>query len=137
MREYTCADERRILKQYLTRYYRGKQWQEIMGIKLADIGAGNNIQEKCEVSILEKRLREQAEAAEEIAQEIMNVIDLLPDASTERTIMELRHIVCMPWREIHEAVHLTRSPCYKYYRRGLDALLNFQKVRRILELPSR
>ena len=131
------ADERRILKQHLTRYYQIKQRQELLRNRLAELQTGNQARKHGEISSVEKRIMEQAEAAEQSALEIMDIIELLQEASTERTIMELRHIDCKPWREVHAAVHLTRSPCYEYYKRGLDTLLKAPTVREAIGLVQR
>ena len=51
--------------------------------------------------------------------------------------IEVRHIDCKNWAEICDTVYLTRTPCAKYYNRGLDALLRMSKVRRTLGLEER
>ena len=58
----------------------------------------------------------------------MDTLDFLPPDSTEKYIMELRHIDCMSWADIQRTTHLTRSPCYDYYNKGLDRLLTYGKV---------
>ena len=62
--------------------------------------------------------------------------DLLPEDATERTILELRHLDCKPWREINRTVYLTASPCFEYYNRGLDTLLSMEQVRKTLGLSQ-
>ena len=52
--------------------------------------------------------------------------------STERDILEYRHIDCKSWAEIQRLVHLTRSPCFEYYNRGLDMLLARPEARKML-----
>lgn len=49
---------------------------------------------------------------------------------------KLKHNREKPWREIHRAVHLTRSPCFAYYNKGLDQLLAMQEVRLALGLDE-
>ena len=118
--------ERRILKQYLARYFKAKDRQKILNNRLG----------KGEASEIEARIREQAKEAERSANEVMDIIERLPAHSTERTIMELRHLDFMAWSEINRTVHLTATPCYEYYRRGLDALLKDAQVRAALGLPT-
>ena len=129
------ADERRKLKQFLTRYYRSKERQAILQDRLAklrhDLQRHGNVA-TTEIAEIEARINRQAERDGKIILEIMDVLDLLPDGSTERTILELRHIDCKPWTEIQRAVHFTRTPCFDYYNRGLDKLLEHPEVHKRL-----
>lgn len=123
-------DERRSLKQYLSRYYKAKEQRAILQNRLRLLQC--EMHEAADISRIEARIAKQAIREGEIVLEIMDIIDLLPFESMERTIMELRHIDCKPWKDIHKAVHLTRSPCYAYYNRGLDELLEHEEVQAVL-----
>ena len=127
--ERTQAAERRVLKKYLTRFFRAKEKQKTLQQRAAAIRADLG-----EASALEARVKAQAKAAERSALEIMDILDLLPEDATERTILELRHLDCKPWREINKTVYLTASPCFEYYNLGLDTLLSMDKVRHTLGL---
>lgn len=127
--ERAQAAERRVLKKYLTRFFRTKEKQKTLQQRAAAIRADIG-----EASALEARVKAQAEAAKRSALEIMDILDLLPEDATERTILELRHLDCKPWREINRIVYLTASPCFEYYNRGLDTLLSIDKVRYTLGL---
>lgn len=129
--ERTQASERRVLKKYLTRFFRAKEKQKTLQQRAAAIRADLG-----EASALEARVQAQAKAAERSALEIMDILDLLPEDATERTILELRHLDCKPWREINRTVYLTASPCFEYYNKGLDTLLSMEQVRQILGLPQ-
>ena len=129
--ERTQAAERRVLKKYLTRFFRAKEKQKTLQRRAAAIRADLG-----EASALEARVQAQAKAAERSALEIMDILDLLPEDATERTILELRHLDCKPWREINRTVYLTASPCFEYYNRGLDALLSMEQVRKTLGLAQ-
>ena len=129
--ERTQAAERRVLKKYLTRFFRAKEKQKTLQQRAAAIRADIG-----EASALEARVKAQAKAAERSALEIMDILDLLPEDATERTILELRHLDCKPWRKINRAVYLTASPCFEYYNRGLDTLLSMEQVRKTLGLPQ-
>lgn len=85
------------------------------------------------VQRIESKIQQQTEAAENSVLEIM---ELLPVESTERTILELRHIDCKTWEKIYQAAYLTRTPCFRYYNRGLDTLLGMNEVRRKLGLEE-
>ena len=129
--ERTRAAERQVLKKYLTRFFRAKEKQKTLQQRAAAIRADLG-----EASALEARVQAQAKAAERSALEIMDILDLLPEDATERTILELRHLDCKPWREINRAVYLTASPCFEYYNRGLDTLLSMERVRQTLGLAQ-
>lgn len=129
--ERTQAAERRVLKKYLTRFFRAKEKQKTLQQRAAAIRADLG-----EASALEARVQAQAKAAERSALEIMDILDLLPEDATERTILELRHLDCKPWREINRTVYLTASPCFEYYNRGLDTLLSMEQVRKTLGLSQ-
>ena len=129
--ERTQAAERRVLKKYLTRFFRTKEKQKTLQQRAAAIRADIG-----EASALEARVKAQAEAAKRSALEIMDILDLLPEDATERTILELRHLDCKPWREINRIVYLTASPCFEYYNRGLDTLLSMEQVRKTLGLSQ-
>lgn len=132
------ADERRLLKRYLARYFRAKEKQAVLQDRLgrlrSELGGPSGKEATGTVSEIEARIQRQTALEEKSILEIMDVLDLLPSDSTERSILELRHIDCKPWREIHRAVHLTRSPCFDYYNRGLDQLLAMREVRLALGL---
>lgn len=129
--ERTQAAERRVLKKYLTRFFRAKEKQKTLQLRAEAIRADLG-----EASALEARVQAQAKAAERSALEIMDILDLLPEDATERTILELRHLDCKPWREINRTVYLTASPCFEYYNRGLDTLLSMEQVRKTLGLAQ-
>lgn len=127
--------ERRILKKYLTRYFTAKDRLRILHNRLGKLESEPH--GYSEASEIETRIREQAQEAQRSALKIMDIIERLPADSTERTIMELRHLDFLPWREISKTVHLTETPCYEYYRRGLDALLKDPQVRATIGLPHK
>ncbi len=135
------ANERRILRKYLTRYYRAKDKKAILQGRLkslrTELPDRGGFMPPCSVPEIEAKIQRQIETAEKSVLEIMGLLELLPADSTERTILELRHIDCKTWAEICRTVYLTRTPCTKYYNRGLDALLGMSEVRRILGLEEK
>lgn len=125
------------MKKYLTRYFQIKDRQRILNNRLGNLKSEAHAHGNSEASEIETRIREQAEEAERSALRIMDIIERLPADSTERTIMELRHLDFMAWSDINRTVHLTATPCYEYYRRGLDTLLKDPQVRAALDLPEK
>lgn len=132
--------ERKILRNYLTRYYRAKNKKAILQGRLkslrAELPDRGGFMPPSSAPEIEAKIRQQIEAAGKSVLEIMGLLELLPADSTERTILELRHIDCKTWAEICHTVYMTRTPCAKYYNRGLDALLRMSEVRRILGLEE-
>lgn len=133
------ASERQVLKKYLTRYYRAKDKRSILQGRLRaikrDLDKGG-FMPPVSVQRIEAKIQQQTEAAENSVLEIMELLERLPADSTERTILELRHIDCKTWEKIYKAAYLTRTPCFRYYNRGLDTLLGMNEVRRKLGLEE-
>lgn len=128
-----AASERRILKKYLQRYYRTRKQQETLQARLQRLRQEFRDGESSEI---EARLKAQKQEAKNSTLQIMEILDFLPQGSTERTIMELRHIDCKTWAQVQRAVFLTPSPCYERYNKGLDSLLGNTKVRTMIGLPK-
>lgn len=75
---------------------------------------------------------QQAETAKAVLR-IMDLIDLLPAESMERTVVEMRHIDCKGWDRIARDAHISRAAAFKYYNAALDTLLEFPSTRKLLE----
>lgn len=131
--ENPAVSERRILKKFLQRYYRMRKQQETLQTRLQRMRSEFRDNESTEI---EAKLRTQKREAKKSTLQIMEILDFLPQGSTERTIMELRHIDCKTWTQVQRAVFLTPSPCYERYNKGLDALLGIDKVRSMVGLPK-
>ena len=131
--ENPAVSERRILKKFLQRYYRMRKQQETLQARLQRMRSEFRDNESTEI---EAKLRTQKREAKKSTLQIMEILDFLPQGSTERTIMELRHIDCKTWTQVQRAVFLTPSPCYERYNTGLDALLGIDKVRSMVGLPK-
>lgn len=152
-------EQRELLKRYLDQYLLAKDKQRVLRERLAEIRAefddpstshpGKPPRKKSGVSSgaasptfkladIEERIRGQTLVEETAIFSVMEIIDELPPDSMEKYIMELRHIDGKPWKDIPEIVHLSRSPCFEYYNRGLDRLLSTGKTRVVLsEFKSR
>lgn len=131
--ENPAVSERRILKKFLQRYYRMRKQQETLQARLQRMRSEFRDNESTEI---EAKLRTPKREAKKSTLQIMEILDFLPQGSTERTIMELRHIDCKTWTQVQRAVFLTPSPCYERYNKGLDALLGIDKVRSMVGLPK-
>lgn len=150
----TDNDMRLILKRYLSQYHRAKIKQRVLQKRLLEVreelkhpsigsaplgsiggksgvsaGAASLVYREAEI---EARIQRQVDMEAAAITNIMDILNFLPADSTEKLILELRHIDCRSWSEISRTVHLSRSPCYEYYNKGLDKLLTFKKVCTIL-----
>ena len=80
------------------------------------------------ISEVEDRIDQQREAMAKAVLHVMDMIDLLPQNSMERTVVEMRHIDCKPWEKIAQAVHMSRSRVFDYYNAALDTLLTCKRT---------
>ncbi len=151
-------ERRKILRQFLGRYYRAKQRKINLLFRLSELrrerdGLGgkppsaDNIHGKGQTSDrtaatahrildIEDRIDKQIKEQTDAVTEIMDMIDHLRPGSTEREIIELRHIDCLEWPEIEKRIHLTKSPCFEHYNKGLDQLLELRWVRERIGLEK-
>lgn len=150
-------ENRRLLKRYLSQYYRATEKQGTLKRRLADLQAELRnpgisastftVQRRkkgrpsdgaaalaLKISEIENRIRDQLWTEAQSVGDILDILDLLPPDSTEKEVLELRHIDCKSWTQIQRIVHLTRSPCFEYYNKGLDQLLATDRVKRTLEI---
>ena len=81
---------------------------------------------------VDRRIEQQAESATRAVLRVMDLIDLLPEQSLERQIVELRHIDCMPWDAVARAAHISRSRAIDYYNAAIDLLLTQEYTQKII-----
>ena len=85
------------------------------------------------LSEVEERIEAQRIAMGRAVTMVMDLIDLLPENSMERTVVELRHIDCKKWERICKEVHMSRSRVNVYYNAALDKILENKRNRKLLE----
>ena len=85
------------------------------------------------IAEVEDRISQQRDAMAKAVLHVMDMIDLLPQNSMERTVVEMRHIDCKPWEKISQAVHMSRSRVFDYYNAALDTLLTYKRTVKLLE----
>lgn len=147
--------QRVLLKQYLGQYYSAKRVKQrlekrlqviseemgsIRGMNYSPIPSGktnaisdgpiSGVIRKMEV---EERIENQKDEMAKAMLSVMAVMDFLPVNSEEREVLELRHIDCMSWKQICKEINLTRTPCNNRYDKGIDRLLEFKKVQKIIK----
>lgn len=149
-------EKREALKQYLGQFYGAKEKKKQLEKRLLDIqfeknhpisgmryslvpkSVTNSTNDGLAASLIIReeeiieRIKKQYEVANKMMVKIMNIMDLLPLDSVERTILEYRYIDCLSWRAISKKVNMTRTPCNEYYNRGIELLLRSKKVKLII-----
>ena len=131
---------KRLLKRYLSQFYRAKKKQEdlreraeSLRAELRSCGGGELAAIAPILGDIEDRILRQTEAEAASVVGIMDILEFLPADSTERDILEYRHIDCRNWGDIMDQVHLSKSPTFDRYNKGLEKLLTFPKVVATLE----
>lgn len=82
---------------------------------------------------VEDRIEEQRKAMGKAVLQVMDLIDLLPENSMERTVVELRHIDCKKWERITKEVHMSRSRVNDYYNAALDIILANSRAQKMVQ----
>ena len=77
---------------------------------------------------IEERIYGQKKEIEKAYVRVMDIIDFIPQADTARRIFELRHLDCMRFAQISEAIPMSKSRCYELYNEAIDKLLEFPKI---------
>lgn len=140
--------EREAVKRYLQQYHAAKQKKRILEERRrtlsADLrgpstpayrampssrpvhpdGAGALV---FQIADVEERIEAQQAEMTKAVQNVMDLIDLLPIGSMERTVVEMRHIDSRKWERIASEVHMSRSRVIDYYNAALDALAANEK----------
>ena len=147
--------EREAVKEYLQQYHDAKAKKQILeerhrtlSADLRDPGVGSTYRtmptskrqarEGGAVSLVYRiaegggRVGPPREAMAKAVLHVMDMIDLLPQNSMERTVVEMRHIDCKPWEKIAQAVHMSRSRVFDYYNAALDTLLTYKRTEKLL-----
>ena len=145
---------REDVKQFLQQYYVAKQKKKILenrkrvlseelrapsiGHPLRDGPAAKGGRTEGAVSVVfriaevEERIEEQRADMSKVVLNVMDLLDLLPENSMERTVAELRHIDCMTWEKIADAVYLSRSNVIARYNTALDMLLEYKRTGKLV-----
>lgn len=84
------------------------------------------------IAEVEDRIDKQREEMAKAVLNVMDMIDLLPTGSIERTVVEMRHIDCMPWDRIADAIYMSRSNVFNYYNAALDRLLECKRTGKLV-----
>lgn len=85
------------------------------------------------IAEVEERIEAQRDEMAKAVLRVMDLIDLLPQNSMERTVVELRHIDCKGWDQIAREVYMSRSAVFNYYNAALDILLGCKRTQKLVE----
>ena len=85
------------------------------------------------IAEVEERIEDQRGAMGKAVLQVMDMIDLLPQNSKERTVVELRHIDCKKWERICQEVHMSRSRVNDYYNAALEIIMENKRARKLVE----
>lgn len=146
--------QKTLLKQYLGQYYSAKMKKKQLETRLRNFranmggirgmdyspvprsqtnkvgdGAASEVIRAMEI---EERIRQQQAEMNVAMLNVMKLMDYLPVDSTERLILEYRHIDCLGWKQIVKETNYSRQSCINYYNAGIDKLLTFKKVQKII-----
>lgn len=83
-------------------------------------------------SEIESRIKEQKRTIEEDLLKVMDIFDYLDQDSDKRMILELRYIDRLSWRDVSRTASISRSRCFDYWNAGIDMLLEFKRVQKII-----
>ena len=146
--------EREAVKRYLQQYHAAKQKKRILEERRRTLsaelrgpstapafratpsakpvhpdGAGALV---FQIADVEERIEAQQAEMAKAVQNVMDLIDLLPVGSTERTVVEMRHIDSKKWERIASEIHMSRSRVIDYYNAALDTLAGHEKTRAVM-----
>ncbi len=82
---------------------------------------------------IEDRIYEQRTEIENSYVRVMDIIDFIPQAETARRIFELRHLDCLGFQDVADAIPMSRSRVYDIYNETLDKLLDFPKISKMVD----
>ena len=111
---------------------KGMQYSPVPRSQTNSVGDGPATQVIRAMEIEDRIESQKAEMAKTMLN-VMKIMDFLPTDSTERSILEYRHIDCLSWKQVCKEANMTRTPCNKYYNAGIDKLLTYKKVQSILQ----
>lgn len=143
------------MKKYLEQYYKAKLKKKQLEVRLKNFreemveAKGINyspvpgVQSGCTTSKtedyvvraleIEDRIMKQQVEVQRAMLAVMEVMDFLPIDSVERSVLEYRHIDCLPWKFIIARMSYSKASCHNYYNAGIDMLLGCVKVQETLQ----
>ncbi|MCD8295843.1 MAG: hypothetical protein LUE27_11485 [Clostridia bacterium] len=142
---------RKILGQYYDQAMRRDQLEERLHALRASTGAkavqyrltpsggeGRTIADDAiSAAELEEKLNAQIKECYKTMNKVQEVLDYLPPASKQRIVLEYRHIDCLEWQRVADALHYSRGTCWRLYGEGIDLLLEEPDIQDMLRRAHR
>lgn len=77
---------------------------------------------------IEEQIYDQRTEIENSIVQVMDIIDFIPQSDTARRIFELRHLDCLNFQDVADAIPMSKSRTYEIYNETIDKLLDFEKI---------
>ena len=116
----------KLLKEDLENPLKGVKYGGMPTNHLPSTGAASIIYRIAEI---EERILLETEKMTRAVNEVLDILDYLPDDSEGKLILELKYIDCMEWLSIAENMYISRSQCFRLEDRALSKLLTYERVR--------
>ena len=145
----TGGATREAVKEYLQQYHMARERRRILerrhdvlarelkapapGSAYMTMPASHSTADSEGAVSVEERIEAQRIAMGRAVTMVMDLIDLLPENSMERTVVELRHIDCKKWERICKEVHMSRSRVNVYYNAALDIILSNARAQKLVQ----
>lgn len=152
----TEEEYKKTLKEYLGRYADARARKKQLEKRLRNIqeemdtpigGCGykptphsrtNTISDKSasfmlRMAEIEERIMEEKNLESRYMLEVMEIMDYLGKETVERRILECKYIDVERMEQIASREHMSRKSCYQYLNRGIQELIQFKKVRAVIE----
>ena len=84
------------------------------------------------LSEIEERIETQREETAKAVLNVMDMIDLLPVNSVEKSVVEMRHIDGMTWERIADTIPMARSSVIAHYNDALEILLTYKRTEKLV-----
>ena len=142
-------EQKLLLKQYLGQYYyakmkkkqlearlrtfrenmlgtKGMQYSPVPRSQTNSVGDGPATQVIRAMEIEDRIESQKAEMAKTMLN-VMKIMDFLPTDSTERSILEYRHIDCLSWKQVCKEANMTRTRVTNTTTQELTSCLHTKK----------
>ena len=128
----TGGATREAVKEYLQQYHMARERRRILE-RRHDVLARELKAPAPGSAYMTMPASQSAAESEGAVSMVMDLIDLLPENSMERTGVELRHIDCKKWERICKEVHMSRSRVNVYYNAALDIILSNARAQKLVQ----
>ena len=129
----TGGATREAVKEYLQQYHMARERRRMLERRHDVLDSEGAVSVVFRLAEVEDRIEAQRAAMGRAVTMVMDLIDLLPENSMERTVVELRHIDCKKWERICKEVHMSRSRVNDYYNAALDTILSNKRAQKLVQ----